>query len=99
MIELRMWLADIGALLGCAAISLALYGLVRVPDPAIKIHAASKGLVLGTLVILGACAIAEGTQALIPVGLVALFLLVTAPVATHALIRAHTVEQSRRPRR
>jgi multicomponent Na+:H+ antiporter subunit G len=64
-------------------------GLVRMPDLPTRMHAASKAGTLGAALVLAAVALrfADGALA-VRAGLVVLFLLLTAPVASHLIARA-----------
>lgn len=76
--------------LGSVAFSaVAVVGFVRLPDVFARAHAASKSETLGALLGLGAAAVAFGPgQAALKLGLLAVFVLVTAPTAAHAVTRA-----------
>lgn len=75
----------IGALL---VLTVGVVGVVRMPNLALKLHAAGMMVVLGAVVIALASA-ATGVPAIATRGLlVALLLLLTTPVAAHAMARA-----------
>jgi multicomponent Na+:H+ antiporter subunit G len=75
----------IGALL---VLTLGVIGVIRMPDLALKLHAASMMVVLGAVVIALASA-ATGVPGIAARGvLVAILLLLTTPVAAHAMARA-----------
>ena len=63
-------------------------GLYRLPDLYARAHATSKADTLGTLLGLGAAGVALGGEGGVKLALLALFVLVTAPTATHAVVRA-----------
>lgn len=64
-------------------------GLVRMPDLPTRMHAASKAGTLGAALVLAAVAVRLGDGAIaVRAGLVVLFLLLTAPVASHLIARA-----------
>ena len=71
-------------------------GLVRFPDFYTRMHAAGKCDTLGVLLVLVGLAIFEGfTLASAKILLIAVFLFLTSPTATHAIARAaltHKVE-------
>lgn len=75
---------------GSVAFSLVtLVGFVRLPDVFARAHAASKAETLGALLGLGAAALAlDDAQAILKVGVLAVFVLVTGPTAAHAIVRA-----------
>lgn len=76
--------------LGGSAISLiAAIGMVRLPDAFLRMHAATKAGVLGAgLVLLGIGVADGGWGTWLRVGLILWFLLLTVPIASHALGRA-----------
>lgn len=77
-------------LLGGAAVALvAAIGVVRLPDAFLRMHAATKAGMVGTGMILLGAGFAFGTpEGWMRVALILVFLLVTTPVASHALGRA-----------
>lgn len=89
MITLRLAIALVLAGSGCLFMLLAGVGLLRMPDFLTRMHASSKAATLGAALVVAAVAIAlwDGAVALRAL-LVSLFLLITAPVAAHAIARA-----------
>ncbi|KAB1197856.1 MULTISPECIES: monovalent cation/H(+) antiporter subunit G [Haloferax] len=75
---------------GSVAFSLiTLVGFVRLPDVFARAHAASKTETLGALLGLGAAALAfDDGRAVLKLGVLAMFVLVTGPTAAHAIVRA-----------
>lgn len=64
-------------------------GLVRFPDFYTRMHAAGKCDTLGALLVLIGLAIYEGvTLASVKILLIAVFLFLTSPTATHAIARS-----------
>ncbi len=64
-------------------------GLVRMPDLPTRMHAASKAGTLGAALVLAAVGVHFGEAAIaVRAALVVLFLLLTAPVASHLIARA-----------
>mgnify|MGYP006296009567 FL=1 len=64
-------------------------GLIRMPDVYTRAHATSKTDTLGTVLTLGGLAVAfPGGVSRVKLLLLALFLLITNPTATHAITRA-----------
>ncbi len=63
-------------------------GLVRFPDLLSRMHAGSKPQAFGLLVMLFAAALQVGWPAVLALVLVAVFQVMTVPVATHLLARA-----------
>ena len=85
--DLAYWLIGIGLafdVFGCL-------GLIRLPDVYNRAQAATKCVTLGTCVILAGVAVAGFGQAILPMGvkaiLCAVFILLTSPVAAHAVCR------------
>jgi monovalent cation/proton antiporter MnhG/PhaG subunit len=76
-------------LAGSVVVVVAAFGLIRLEDPFMRMHAATKAGVVGSgLVVLGA-ALALGQPAGWVIGAACvLFLLITSPIASHALGRA-----------
>jgi multicomponent Na+:H+ antiporter subunit G len=69
--------------------AVAVVGLLRLPDCYSRAHATSKTDTLGTLLALAAAALAFGPNAASrKLGLLAVFVLVTAPTAAHAVTRS-----------
>ena len=64
-------------------------GILRLPDVLIRMHASTKAGTLGVGLVFGAAALYFGSTAEIAIAaLTVIFLLVTAPVAAHAIARA-----------
>jgi monovalent cation/proton antiporter MnhG/PhaG subunit len=75
--------------LGAAIALIAAIGVARLPDAFLRMHAATKAGVVGAgLMLLGAGLAFGSAEAWLRVGLILLFLLVTVPIASHALGRA-----------
>ncbi len=89
MINVRLVIALVLAGSGCLFMLLAGVGLLRMPDFLTRMHASSKAATLGAALVVAAVAIAlwDGAVALRAL-LVSMFLLITAPVAAHAIARA-----------
>lgn len=89
MTTLRVVAALVLAGSGCLVMLLAGVGLLRMPDVLTRMHASSKAATLGAALVVAAVAMAlwDGAIALRAV-LISLFLLITAPVAAHAIARA-----------
>ncbi len=74
---------------GCLFILLAAVGVLRMPDVLTRMHASSKAATLGAACVLAAVAVSLWDWAIVVrAGLVSLFLLITAPLAAHAIARA-----------
>ncbi|WP_083230142.1 monovalent cation/H(+) antiporter subunit G [Curtobacterium sp. UCD-KPL2560] len=85
----RAWIA-LALLLVASALSLsAAIGIVRFPDPLVRLHAMAKPQVLGLALALAAVVVAVGTwTALWVVVPVLVFQLVLVPVSSHMIARA-----------
>ncbi len=89
---LEIW-AGLAILIGAIVVGIAALGLIRLRDPFMRMHAATKAGVVGSgFVVYGAAwALGDGgvaLDALIIGTLCVVFLLVTSPIASHALGRA-----------
>ncbi|MGK7868108.1 monovalent cation/H(+) antiporter subunit G [Falsiroseomonas sp. E2-1-a20] len=74
---------------GAAVVALAALGVARLPDPFSRMHAAAKAGVAGAGLLLLGAGLAFGTPGAVATTVVAVaFLVLTAPLASHALGRA-----------
>jgi len=81
--------AMVVATLGIALMIIAGIGLLRMPDLLTRMHASSKAGTLGAILALAAVAIHFGDGAIaVRVVVVCVFLLITAPIASHVIARA-----------
>lgn len=75
--------------LGCLLMLVAALGVVRLPDVLVRLHASSKAGTLGAALILAAAAMVAGELRIaLESALIVLFLVLTAPVASHMIGRA-----------
>ena len=82
-------IAVVIASLGIAFMTVAGIGLLRMPDLPTRMHASSKAGTLGAALVLAAVAWHFGDAAIaVRVAVVCVFLLLTAPVASHVIARA-----------
>jgi len=89
MIALFEVAAGLLILSGATVVGIAGLGLVRLPDPFMRMHAATKAGVVGSgLIMLGAALAIGSVGALITGVLGVVFLLATSPIASHALGRS-----------
>ena len=89
------WLADALVILGVGIMTIGVYGVIRMPDLYTRLHAASKSVVLGVCSI-ALASIVTGEAAIIArVLLIAVLLLLTTPVAAHAIARGAYLERER----
>lgn len=83
----QLLVGDMLVLSGVTALSLAIFGLIRVPSFFVKLHAATKGVVLGVALTLASGLSAGDWGIAVRALLVAAFMVWTAPAAAHALAR------------
>jgi multicomponent Na+:H+ antiporter subunit G len=86
---MRTVLASAALLVGAAFMFVAALGVVRLPDLYTRMQAATKAAAVGVGAIMGAIALSlDSVPVTVRAGLVAVFLLLTAPVAAHAIARS-----------
>lgn len=88
MDDLRAWLAAAFVLLGLAVMSIGVFGVLRMPDLATRMHAASKSVVFGVCSLAVAVALRSDPKMAARSALIAVMLLLTTPVASYAIARA-----------
>lgn len=89
MIQTLLTFTSIGLVFfGTAVMTIALYGLVRMPDIYTRLHGASKGAFLGVIPILVSAMLLGDGATISRAILVAVFLLLTTPIASSAIGRA-----------
>ncbi|MEX1311354.1 MAG: monovalent cation/H(+) antiporter subunit G [Candidatus Sulfomarinibacteraceae bacterium] len=82
-------IAFVIASLGIALMAIAGIGLLRMPDLLTRMHASSKAGTLGAILVLAAVAIHFSDAAIaVRAVVVCVFLLITAPIASHVIARA-----------
>lgn len=74
--------------LGLFVVTIGLLGAVRHGDVYVRLHAASKAVVLGVVLVLLASAATGDGPTIARAVLISGFLLLTTPVSTHAIARA-----------
>jgi multicomponent Na+:H+ antiporter subunit G len=82
------WLADGLILLGLLILSIAIYGIIRMPDLYTRLHGASKAAFLGVLPFLLAATTVGDPAIIFRALLIGAFLILTTPVAAHAIAHA-----------
>lgn len=98
-----MWDGLLGVLgytlvaLGVAVVVLAVVGMLRLPDVYMQLHAASKAAALGVIALLAASVGTGDLETMGRAALVAFFLLVTAPVGSHAIAAATRAREQSEP--
>jgi multicomponent Na+:H+ antiporter subunit G len=81
-------MAHILIVLGTLTITLGTFGLLRAPSIYTRLHAASKAVALGVVSFCLAAMFISPTEMRMRVALIALFLFVTTPVASHVIAQA-----------
>lgn len=85
---MNAWMYDALVILGVTVMTLGLVGMYRMPDVYTKSHAASKSVFLGVMVLGVAGAVLDNSAINGRIVLICLALLITTPVASHAIGRA-----------
>ncbi len=86
------WVADALVILGVAIMTVGVYGVVRMPDLYTRLHAASKSVFLGTISLVLASMVTGEAAIVARVLLIGVLLLLTTPVASHAIGRGAYLE-------
>jgi multicomponent Na+:H+ antiporter subunit G len=87
--------SDVLVLLGVVVMTIGVYGVFRMPDVYTQLHAASKAVVLGVIALLVASTITRDPAIVARAFLIGAVLLLTTPVAAHAIARAAYVRGER----
>lgn len=82
------WLADALVAAALVVMTVGVYGMYRLPDVHTQLHAASKTVVLGIVALLVASWGTGEAEIVLRALLIAVFVLLTTPVAAHAIARA-----------
>lgn len=90
-----VFLSDLLVLLGLLALSVGVYGIIRMPGVYLKLHAAGKVVFLGIIPILAAAALTGGPQVAAKAAMTAVLILLTTPIATHAITKAFALSGDR----
>lgn len=80
--------SDVLVLLGLLALTIGVYGVIRMPDVYLKIHAASKAVLLGSLPILASAALSGDPDIAARAAMIVVLLVFTTPIAAHAITKA-----------
>jgi multicomponent Na+:H+ antiporter subunit G len=88
MATLIPYIADALVLFGVLVMTIGAYGVARLPDTYLKLHAAGKMVFLGAMPLLLAAALTGDKGVVLRVILIAFFLVVTTPVSAHMVARA-----------
>lgn len=97
LLAVSPWVADALVLLGVFGMTVGIYGIVRMPDVYNKLHAASKVVFLGVIMLLIASAVTSDAEIILRAILIGVFLVLTTPVSAHvvgkaAFLRGHRME-------
>ena len=85
---MRAYVFDFLVILGVAVMTLGVIGIIRMPDLYTKLHAASKSVFLGVMVLaVSGMVVAEGAS-IMRLVLICLALVFVTPVASHVVGRA-----------
>lgn len=82
------WLADALVLASLALMSIAVYGMLWMPDIYTRLHAAGKGIVIGNLLLVLAAPLTGEPAVVAREILIGVFLLITTPISAHAIGQA-----------
>lgn len=82
------WLADALVVLGVFIMTIGVFGVIRMPDTYMRLHAASKAVFLGVISLLLASVVTGDPQIVLRALLIGVFLLITTPVSAHVIGKA-----------
>ncbi len=82
------YFADALVLLGLFALTVGVYGVIRMPGTFLKVHASSKAVFLGLIPLLAAAAVTGDLATIYRAVLIATLLLLTTPISAHAITKA-----------
>ena len=85
---LSPWIADVLVIIGVFGMTVGVFGIVRMPDVYNKLHAASKVVFLGVLMLLLASVVTNDAAIILRAVLIGIFLILTSPVSAHVVGRA-----------
>jgi multicomponent Na+:H+ antiporter subunit G len=89
------WAVDALVLLGLFILTIAVYGIARMPDVYTRLHAAGKAGLMGALPILVAASAGSDPSAIAKAILIGAFLILTTPIVAHEIGRAAYLERQR----
>jgi multicomponent Na+:H+ antiporter subunit G len=89
------WIADALVILGVLVMTIGVYGVIRMPDIYTRLHAASKSVFLGVISFVLASVTTGDPEIVWRVALIGAVLLLTTPVASHAIGRGAYLERER----
>ena len=82
------WIADALVIIGIFGRTVGIYGMLRMPDVYNKLHASSKVVFLGVMMLLLASTFTGDPAIIYRVIIIGAFLVLTTPVAAHVVGRA-----------
>lgn len=85
---MALYFADALVLLGLCALTVGVYGVIRMPGTFLKVHASSKAVFLGLIPLLAAAAVTGDLAMIYRAVLIATLLLLTTPISAHAITKA-----------
>lgn len=85
---MALYFADALVLLGLCALTVGVYGVIRMPGTFLKVHASSKAVFLGLIPLLAAAAATGDLAMSYRAVLIATLLLLTTPISAHAITKA-----------
>lgn len=93
--DTREIIFDIMLLLSCAVMTLGIVGILRMPDVYTKLHGASKSVFLGVIMLCISASVVSTPQMNMRLVVIAFLVVITTPVASHAVGRAAYLMQER----
>ena len=85
---MALYFADALVLLGLCALTVGVYGVIRMPGTFLKLHASSKAVFLGVIPLLVAAAATGDPATIYRAVLIATLLVLTTPISAHAITKA-----------
>lgn len=86
--QIGPYVADVLVVFGCFILTTGVIGLIRMPDIYTKIHAASKAVFLGAILLMIASVATNDSDIILRVVLIGIALILTTPVASHVIAQA-----------
>lgn len=86
--DVAPWVADAIVIIALFFMTVGVYGLATLPDIYLKMHAASKAVVLGTVGLMVASFVTRDTAVIARAILIICAILLTSPISSHAIANA-----------
>lgn len=86
--DISLYITDALVIAGVFVMTAGVYGLVRMPDIYGKVHAASKAVFLGAIVLMIASVATGEREIILRVVLIGAALMITTPISSHVIIKA-----------